>query len=207
MPEERLRSKRGSRERGGSLLEFVLCFALFWTPLFFGMWNVGFSLIRAIQVTEVCRDAAHMLAFGIDFSQASNQTMLQYIAQGLNLTPTGSSVVILSVVTYLDSTCNCTNANQYVITRRIIIGNASVISSTAPSAFGNPTASDMDSSGNILQSTYMSDKTCVATNFSNLMPVVNGVPALTVNQFAYMAEMTLTSTDLSGRKSSALSIF
>ena len=163
------------------------------------MWNVGISLIRAIQVAEVCRDAAHMLAFGIDFSQTANQTMLQYIAQGLNLTSTGSSVVILSVVTYVPSTCSCTNASQYVLTKRIIIGNASVISSTAPSAFGNPTSTDMDSTGSIAPATYMSDASCVAAGFSTLMPVTGGVPALTVGQYAYMSEMTLSSSDLSGK--------
>lgn len=201
-----LRSSRRSRERGGSLLEFVLCFSLFWVPFFFGMWNAGISLIRAIQVTEVCRDAAHMLAFGIDFSQAANQTMLQYIAQGLNLTSSGSSVVILSVVTYLDSSCSCTNQGQYVLTKRIIIGNPSVISST-PSAFGNPPATDMDSSGNIAQSIYTTDASCVAKSFANLMPVTKGVPALSVGQYASVGEMTLVSSDLGGRKSSALSIF
>lgn len=205
-------SSRRSRsgERGSSLIEFVLCFALFWVPFFFGMWNVGISLIRTIQVTEVCRDAAHMLAFGIDFSDVSNQAMLQTIAQGLNLTSTGQSVVILSMVTYVtNSNCtaaglsNCANSNQYVLTKRIVIGNSSI----RASAYGNPNVADMDSSGNIAASTYMTDPTCVATGFSSLFPVNSGTPTLAGGQYAYMAETTLISPDLGNRQANARSIF
>ena len=202
-----MRRRRGrSRERGSSLIEFVLCFALFWIPFFFGMWDVGISLIRAIQVTTVCRDAAHMLAFGIDFSQASNQSMLQQIAQGLNLSSAGQSVVILSVVTFVnDADCqaaklsNCANTNgngNYVVIKRIVIGNPSIRSS----AFGNPPAGDIDGTGSIAPATYLTDTKCLATGFSNLM-------TLSPDQLAYMAEMTLTSPDLGGRASSARSVF
>lgn len=198
-----LRRRGRYRESGSSLVEFVLCFALFWVPFFFGMWNVGISLIRSIQVTEACRDAAHMLAFGIDFSDASNQAMLQQVAQGLNLSSAGQSVIILSVVTFVDDgdcqdakLSNCANSNNYVYTKRIVIGNSAI----RTSAFGNPKASDMDSYGNIAATTYLTDPTCVANGFSNLLTLVSG-------QYAYMAEMTLTSPDLGGRQSSARSIF
>ncbi len=203
MPRRAARRGVSARERGSSLIEFVVCFALFWIPFFFGMWNVGISLIRTIQVTEVCRDAAHMLAFGIDFSDPSNQSMLQTVAQGLNLNATGQSVVILSVVTYVDNgdctadgLSNCSNTNKYVFTKRLVIGNSSVRSS----AFGSPNAGDMDNYGNIAVSKYLTDSTCVANGFSNLMTLVSG-------QYAYMAETTLTSPDLGGRQSSARSIF
>ncbi len=205
-----LHGKACSGERGSSLVEFVLCFALFWVPFFFGMWDVGISLIRSIQVAEVCRDAAHMLAFGIDFSDPSNQTMLQTIAQGLNLTTTGQSVVILSVVTYVNSSSctnaglsNCANTNQYVLIKRVVVGNSSV----RLSAYGNPPSTDMDSSGNIAPGTYMTDAACVAAKFSNLFPVVSGTPTLAFGQYAYMAETTLTSPDLGGGQSSARSVF
>lgn len=200
-----LRVQARSHESGSSLIEFVLCFSLFWVPFFFGLWNVGITLVRTIQVTEVCRDAAHMLAFGIDFSQTANQTMLQQIAQGLNLSSSGTSVVILTVVTYVDNTVcnNCTNLNKYVITKRLVVGNSTIVSS----AFGTPASADMDSTGSIASSTYLNDPTCVATGFSVLMPVTGGVPALSVGQSANIGEMTLKSIDLGNRLSSARSIF
>lgn len=194
-----------SGESGSSLIEFVLCFALFWVPFFFGMWRVGISLIRTIQVTEVCRDAAHMLAYGIDFSDTGNQAILQKVAQGIDISSSGQAVVILSNITYVDSgdcsdygvsASNCANVNQYVITKRLVIGNTSVRSS----AFGTPKSGDPDDQGDIDPGVYLTDTTCRASSFSNLMTLSSG-------QYAFVAEMTLNSTDLGNRASSARSIF
>jgi hypothetical protein len=199
--------KARSRERGSSLIEFVLCVALFWFPFFLGMWRIGINLSRAIQVTEVCRDAAHMLAYGIDFSDPDNQAVLQKVAQGINLSSTGQGVVILSYVTFVDgtdcqsqglqqNTSSCPNMNQLVFTRRIVMGKTSI----RASAFGTPNAADMDSTGTIAPKTYLTDTTCRALGFSNLM-------TLSWGQYAYMAEMTLNSPDLGNTASSARSIF
>ncbi len=187
------------------MVEFVLCMLL-WVPFFLGMWMIGINLIRAIEVTEVCRDAAHMSAFGIDFSTTGNQAVLQKVAQGIDISATGSGVVILSTVTMIgDSDCtaagldpngSCTNNHQHVFTRQIIIGNSSV----RASAFGTPKPGDIDSNGNIAPGTYLTDTTCVAKGFSNLMTLASG-------QYAYMAEMTVNSPDLSNAASSARSIF
>src|SRR5690349_11516666 len=95
---------RHSRERGSALIEFVLAFSLFWLPLFFGTLVIGFSLIRGVQVTQICRDAGHMYSYGIDFSQQSYRNLLAGIAQGYNLTSSGNGVVVLSTVTYITST-------------------------------------------------------------------------------------------------------
>ena len=199
--------KVGARERGSGLTEFVLCFALFWVPFFFGLWRVGLSIARAIQVTEVCRDAAHMAAYGINFTDSNNQAILQKVAQGLNLSASGSSVLILSTVTYVSST-NCTNAglqantsscpnmDQDVFISRIVIGNTSV----RASAFGTPSSSDIASDGTIAINTYLTDPTCRAVGFSNLMTLSSG-------QLAYLSEMTLISADLANAASSARSIF
>ena len=194
------RAIRGARcgERGSALVEFVLCFSLFWVPFFMGMWKFGMDLIRTNQVTEVCRDAAHMWAYAIDFSQPGNQAILQKVAQGINITSTGQGVVILSTVTFVASndcqraglqphTNSCPNMNQHVFTQRVLVGNASV----GVSGFGTPNAADMDSSGNIGAPTYLTDTTCRATGFSNLMTLSSG-------QYAFMAEMVLNSPDLSG---------
>src|SRR5437764_678328 len=101
------------KERGSALIEFVLCFGLFWLPLFFGTWIIGFNIIRTMQVTQVCRDAAHMYAYnGIDFSQSAAQTMLVSMAPGLslNVNGTGNGVVILSTITYVTQS-DCTASN------------------------------------------------------------------------------------------------
>ncbi len=200
-------------------MEFVLCFALFWVPFFLGMVEIGLNLIRAIEVTEVCRDAAHMFSYGIDFSDPGNQAILLKTAQGLDISATGQGVVILSDISYIgDNDCtganlqanpsSCPNWNKYVIRKRIVIGNSSI----RQSAFGTPKAGDTDSSGNIAPMTYLTDTSCQASvtpgtpGFSNLMTLAPG-------QYAYMAEMTLNSPDLSSwgplgnTGSSALSIF
>jgi hypothetical protein len=181
----------------------VLCFALFWVPFFLGMWHLGIAMVRAIQVTQVCRDAAHMWAYGIDFSDTSNQAILTKVAQGLNITSTGSGVIIISTVTYVTATectqnglqantSSCPNMNQDVITYQLVIGNSSIRSS----AFGTPASSN----GSILPSTYLTDTRCRAVGFGNLM-------TLSENQYAYMAEMTIQSSDLNSATSSARSIF
>ncbi len=134
--------KSHSRQKGSALIEFVLCFALFWVPLFLGTLVIGFNVIRAIQVTQVCRDAGHMYSYGMDFSQSAYQNLLVSLAPGLNMTVSGGKgVVILSTVTYVDQTdCtaggypHCANLNQTVFTRRIVIGNSGLYSS----AFGTP---------------------------------------------------------------------
>ena len=46
-------------------------------------------LVRANQVSEVCRDAGHMFAYGVNFSQASSQNVLVQLTQGLNMTANG----------------------------------------------------------------------------------------------------------------------
>ncbi len=174
-------------------MEFVLGVALFWVPLFFGILVIGFALIRAVQVTQVCRDAGHMYAYGIDFTLPSYQTLLASLAQGYSLTSTGNAVVILSTVTYISSNdcvaggypSNCANANQMVITRRIVVGNSSIHSSS----FGTPPAGDMGTDGNVTAAGYLNDPQCQAANFSNVIPLGD-------SQYAYVSEMWVNSPDV-----------
>src|SRR5579875_3756617 len=80
-------------ERGTAVVEFAFCFALFWVPLFLGSIVIGFNLIRAVQVTQVCRDAGHMYAGGIDFSQSTYQNLFVSLAIGLNMSTNGGNGV------------------------------------------------------------------------------------------------------------------
>ena len=153
---------------------------------------LGFNLVRAIQVTQVCRDAGHMYAYGTDFSQSANQNLLVSLASGLNMTRTGGNgVIILSTITYADaSVCqqaglqnNCHNQGKAVFTRRIIIGNQGFHTS----AFGTPASNIMDSSGNISNS--LTDASAVANGFLDVVPLQSST------QLAYLAEMWVTSPD------------
>lgn len=196
------------------MVEFTCAAGLFLVPLLLGTIVIGQNLIRAIETTQVCRDASHMYAYGVDFSQPSNQNILINIGQGLNLQVSGGNgVVILSTVTYIDGTAcqaggyqpnasSCANYMQTVFTRRLVIGNSSIRSS----AFGTPNPSLIDSSGNISQAGYLNDTSTRAVGFSSVVP-------LSANQFAYMGEMYVASPDLNwwgllgNTGSSARSIF
>ena len=178
-----------SDQRGGSIIEFVMVVTLLWIPLFMGTLVTSFSLIMAVQVTQVCRDAGHMYSYGIDFSQPSYQTLLVNLAPILKMTPNGGNgVVILSTITYIGPTdctnagyqatqSSCTNINQTVFTQRIVVGNAALHAS----AFGTPNPTEMDSSGVISRAGRFTDAANRA-NFSSVIPLISG-------QFAYVSEM------------------
>ncbi len=208
MPVTALPNKTDERERGSAIIEFALCFSCFWLPLFIGTLIMGFNLIRAVQVTQVCRDAGHMYSNGIDFSQSAARNLIVSMAPGLNITTTGGNgAIILSTITYVDATLcatggytsgNCPNVNQMVFTRRIVVGNSS--GTPYVSAFGAPSASIMDPSGNgdVLPGSragnnpgYLNDASAIATGFSSVITLTSS------SQSAYLAEMVVTSPDYS----------
>jgi len=195
-----------SPERGSALVEFALAVTFFWVPLFLGMTVIGFELIAAMQVTQVCRDAAHMYSYGIDFSQSSYQNLLAQMASGLNLnisgdsgpygntTNLGSAVIVLSTISYVDATAcqaggyqanttSCPNLGSTIFRRQIVIGSANLHAS----AFGTPKSADMDSTGTVSTAGFLTDTADQATNFS---PNVLSVTSST--QFIYVAEMWVT---------------
>jgi hypothetical protein len=201
------------RESGSALMEFSFS-TLFWVPLLLGTMVLGLNLSRSIRVTQFCRDAGHMYAYGVDFSQTSNQNLLVQLASGLNITTSGGTgVVIFSTITTIaanDCTAGglqanstqCPNLNYNVITKRIVIGNSSV----KASGFGTPAAADMDSSGSIPSSKFLTDSSTRALGFSNLISIASG-------QYAYVAEVYFSSPDydwtgfLTGTGVAARSIF
>jgi len=181
------------------MVEFVLCIGVFWMPLFLGTIIIGFNLIRAVQVTQVCRDAGHMYSYGKDFTQPTYQNLLVSLAKGLNMTTTsGNGVVILSTVTYIDTTqckaggysSTCPNYQKLVFTRRVVVGNSSLHLST----FGTPNAGFLDGSGNVRSGDnngtqgYLNDASAIASGFSNVV-------ALSAGQYSYVSEMFVQSPD------------
>jgi Flp pilus assembly protein TadG len=182
---------RSRRQRGNELIEFALV-ASFLLPFLFGTVVVGLNLGRSVQVTQVSRDAGHMYSRSVDFSEAANQTLIERLAQGLDIHVTGGTgVVILSTVMYAgQAQCDaaglagsaCTNLNQPVFIHRIVVGNASARSS----AFGTPSASIVDSSGHV--SNYLTNTTARATGFNAVLP-------LSAGDIAYVSEVYVPSVD------------
>jgi Flp pilus assembly protein TadG len=176
--------KRSSAQRGNSLLEFALV-SVFLIPILVSTISIGFNTARAIQVTQVIRDAAHMYARFVDFSLSPNQQLLVRLASGLGMTQTGGTgVIILSKVTYIaDSDCTggglttaqCTNRNNYVVMNRIVIGNPSFHASN----FGTPLSNSLDAKGDTID--YLRDTSVRAGNFGSIL-------ALNSGEFAFVAE-------------------
>jgi TadE-like protein len=197
-----------SKERGSALVEFIVCFSLLWVPLFLGAVQFGFKLIEALEVNQACRDAGHLHAYGVDFSQSSNQYLLASFAPRLNVDVTGAGgdgVVILSTIKYVDdatclaggytSTTGCSNYQKDVITYRVVVGKTTLQSSV----FGTPSSNILDTSTGKVQSGgptttgYLNDPSAVATNFSSVIALSSGA---TGQQTAYVSEMFVRSTTL-----------
>jgi hypothetical protein len=159
--------------RGAFLLEFALVSAFIMVPLTLGTMTVGMTLARTIHVYQLNRDAGHMFARGVDFSQAQNRALLVRMSNGLNITDSGGNgVIILSVIQSI-------GGGQAVCTRRLVIGNAGL----RASSFASP--SQVDSDGNV---TFVGDPTAGANSFLNVMPMATG-------ETAYVAESYFSSSD------------
>lgn len=187
--------KSRNAKRGSALIEFALS-SLFWMPLLLGTIVIGLNLLRAIRVTQICRDAGHMYAYGIDFSQPSNRNLLLRLATGLNITATGGDgVVIFSSITLVGpgdctaaglqpDSAHCANLGNLVFTKRLVVGSKAL----RASSFGTPNSYLIDSSGAIRSSRYLTDTSARAVGFSNLMSLTSG-------QYAYVAEAYFSSPD------------
>lgn len=154
--------QKHASERGNSILEFALVTSLFLVPMLAGAYSLGMSCVKSLQVMQVCRDANILVVRNIDLSQSNNQSLVVRTAAGLGMNiagsnnpdPNGLGVLILSTVrrvsgndcagqnyqpsgTLSDGSANyptCPNFMNYVITRRITIGNSAKLTS----AIGNP---------------------------------------------------------------------
>lgn len=184
------RSKR-RKQRGSELIEFALCMSLL-APLLMGSAAVGLNLSRSIQVIQVCRDAGHMHSRGVDFAETANKMLIERLAQGLDIRVSGGSgVVILSTILYVGAdqcaaggvqTSACTNLNQPVFTKRVVIGN----SGARQSDFGSPPATLLDSSGNVTN--YLTNAGARAAGFNQALQLQPG-------DVAYVAETYVPSAD------------
>ncbi len=176
------KQERRGRE-GAVIIEFVLSAALIYTPLILGTMVIGMNLIRAIQVTQVNRDAGHMFARGVDFSVPANQAILQHLAGGLDLTPSGKSVMILSQIMRVDcpGPPACANHGMAVFVRQIVLGNSSLRSSR----YGTP----LTGPGGMVTE-YQTNP---AARTSNFYP---SVMDMQIGETAYVAETYYRSSEL-----------
>jgi hypothetical protein len=201
-------SAQHSSERGNSILEFALVGGLFLVPMLAGSYTLGMTIVKALQVQQVCRDTNILVVRGIDMSQSDNQALVVKTASGLGLNqsgtntpdPNGLGVLILSTVYRVsDNDCvalgkpansTCTNWHYYVFTRRIVIGNSAKLTSK----MGNPTDT-LASDGTLTPTQYVLDSGDRATGFPSttaLLPTdagaTSGLVFLPAYANAYICE-------------------
>jgi hypothetical protein len=198
--------------RGSACIEFAFIVMVL-VPMLLGTGAAGINMILTLQTIQVARDAGHMYARGLDFSQPGNKTILANLGTTLGLSTTagsGSALVILSALTYVDKAAcaaagavdsngnpsGCTNFGKWVFTQRLQIGNTSVRTSNIGSPLtSGPTGVTVDATtGKISVSDYVTKAGAVAT-FSSINPysVVNGnVSGLPSGQVLYVAEAAAT---------------
>lgn len=175
----RLAGLRRRTTRGNAIVELGLL-AIPLTMTLMGTVVVGLNLGRSIHAAQVNRDAGSFFVRGIDFTSLQNKKILVRLAQGLGVTETGGTgVIILTKVTWIPQS-RCTalnlagcNANKHVMTQRLVVGNASARQST----LGTPAASLIDAKG--LVTDFMVDDSAIA-----YFPWMN----LNENEYAYVSE-------------------
>ncbi|MCC6538652.1 MAG: hypothetical protein IT162_13940 [Bryobacterales bacterium] len=182
----KLNSLRRRGRRGNAIVELGLL-AIPLTTMLMSTVVVGLNLGRSIHASQVNRDAGSLFSRGVDFSADFNKDILVRLAQGLGITRTGGSgVIIFSTVTWLPQS-KCTalglggcNADKHVIIQRLTIGDPALRTSSV----GTPAANLIDSKG--LINNYMVDDSTIAT-----FPWMQ----LSENEFAFVAESYFASPD------------
>ncbi len=169
---------KNHNEKGSAAIEFAIVMTML-LPLFFGMLMAGVTAGRGIQAVQFTRDLGHMYGLGMDFSQVSSLNTVARLAQGLDVSPGGYGVVILSqikLVAQIDCDSNGVTSGcmvgQNVFTHRLVLGNPSFRSSN----FGTPDPTLVDTSGNISAVNYLTNPGAAASNVGagagSLLPTV-----------------------------------
>jgi hypothetical protein len=184
-------SRTATARRGNAMVEVALAWVIL-TPLLIGSVSLGLNIGRAIQTTQVCRDACHMYVRGVDFSLTGNQDIVVRLAQGLGMTRTGGAgVVTFTKVLFVGqaectaaglTTAQCVNLNKAVILQRIRMGDTTL----RASSFGAPPSQYLDSQGYTASSDYLTQPSLVVPAFSNLL-------ALNQGEIAYITEAYFSS--------------
>jgi hypothetical protein len=179
--------------RGSVLVEAALVISLVFVPLALGVATVGLNIIRAMQANQINRDAGHMFARATDLSGTAsglvNRGILFQMAPALQTTTSsGTAVLILTWVKYLNSAASCPdpcpNRFHVVILQRIVLGNAAL----KASAFGTVPAGSMDATtGKVTNPT--TDTTVRADGVLSYLTMVD-------KDESYVSETYFSSADL-----------
>jgi len=180
-------SKR--RRSGVAVVEFSLSL-LFLSPLMLGTLVFGFRIVKDVQMQQIVRDLGHMYLRGADFRNPAMVNVAKTLAQGMDLTSTGKSGVVVSkirLITEADcvatgSGTNCTNKNQGAFMEQLKIGNTGV----AVSEFGTPPLE-----ANFTVTEYNQARTLAAraSGFMTVLPLKDG-------EIAFVVEMINQTPDL-----------
>ena len=197
--------RQKSARSGVAVVEFSLSL-VFLVPLLLGTLVFGFRLIRSLEMEQIVRDLGHMYIRGVNFRNAGPQANAQTLAQGFDLSSSGTSLVIFSQIRIIQQTdCDaanplsppgtpCTNLNNPVFIEQVMVGNTSLTINgvSARSVFGTPP--------------LQSDKTVSAHDQADTLSAAAGVtsPAsgfatllvLQAGEFAYLVEMFNATPDL-----------
>ncbi|MGD1094259.1 MAG: hypothetical protein ABSB35_20015 [Bryobacteraceae bacterium] len=205
-------STRLAAERGNTMLEFALVMSVL-VPLFAGMFSIGMTLAKGIEVSNVCEDAVLLLVdsvtnpnSGLDLSQTQNQRIIVRAATGLGMasdssydpSSTGNAAVILSKVVMVGPTeCslgvvpaphnappwNASNCPNY---GQYVFEYRVAFGNTGrwSSTIGSPPSSIVRSNGTITAANIATDTSDVASNFG-----AGGVMTLSPSTFALVSEM------------------
>jgi hypothetical protein len=151
---------------------------------------------------QICRDAAHMYARGVDFSQTANQNILVSLATGSGMTTSGGNgVMIMSqVIQVYQADCTaagltagqCSNLNQLVYVNRLVTGNSGLRSSN----YGTPPSALVNAQGNIAASDYLTKPSLVLTG-GMTTELTNAGLILNDGDIAYLTEFYESTPDLS----------
>ena len=193
---------RRDRRLGSAIVEFVLVASLFLVPLVLGLLSLGFTLTRSLQVAQLTRDVGRMVVRGVDFSAQANQDLITgsaarpnmpVLARGLGMTgnggnstggTSGNGVLVLSTLAMMSNTCSCNNAGHIVLSRRIVVGNRTLFTSS----FGAPSAGNVDASSGAV-SNYTNDTTARADNFLSVLNLASG-------EIGYLVEASFSFPEL-----------
>lgn len=192
-------SRKSPRRRSGiAVIEFSLSLT-FLVPLLLGTFVFGFRLIRSLEMDQVVRDLGHMYVRGVDFRNSGPQQNAQILAQGFDLTSTGTSLLVFSqirIVTQADCDAanpssphgtHCTNLGNPVFTEQYTVGNANLVinGATARSVFGTPptqTDHTVTATNQANNSTAAAGTTSSLSGFAKILTLQTG-------EYAYLVEM------------------
>lgn len=194
-----MQNRTNNRSKGVAIVEFSLALTLL-VPLVLGTFVFGFRLIRSLEMEQIVRDLGHMYARGVDFRNSGPQQNAQTLAQGFDLTSTGTSVLIFSqvrVVTQADCDAQnptrtkgapCTNLNMPVFTEQYTVGNSGLTmnGTAARSVFGTPPT---ETDHTVTAANQANNASAAANGFSGILTLQTG-------EFAYMVEMFNATPDL-----------